>query len=436
MGYRASGQPGPHTHVSADITDATSAPTASKIMRRDAAGGFQASGAVITNLATIAGPTSANGSITYGDGSEYWNYGQTHEIRVYAYKLVGGQKVYSSTYASASLTDDSGNSTNYTITWSWPAVSGASGYQIWKNYGGSSDFQFWRELVGQSSVYDDAEPSWNDNASPLSPPTPTSMSVGASVDGNGFAATGIASLTGNVQEGSGLATGTLSHAEGYLTQAIGNYSHAQGYQTIARDAYAHAEGYQTDCYGTAAHAEGYRTITSNTGAHAEGQETQCWGLGGHAEGYFSKSDWTGEHTFAGGRFSTTGDAQGRRMVIRRQTANNTLSELLIDGSFQRMVVPQDTSWVFVIWLIARRTDANDETKAWQIRGAIDRNTGNTTALVGTPTVEVLAADPAASAWTVSVEADATNNALVVKVQGENSKTIRWVAAVHIVQVTG
>ena len=467
MGYRAGTQVPPHSHVSADISDATSAPTASKVVKRDASGSFQAIGAVLASAATIAGPASAGGNINYDEGGEYQNSGDTHQIRVWAYKLVGGQRVFSSTCASAAVTDDGGgDGTYYTIDWTWSPVAGASGYVVWMNFG-ESEFVYWQDAGNQISLNDDSLGAWTDNGSVLAPPTPTSVSVGLSVDATGVSATGNTSLSGNVQEGSGIATGALAHAEGLQTQAIGNYSHAEGFGTIVRDAYchgegyqtetnlggrvgshvegyqskvrdqyAHAEGYQTDCYGTAAHTEGYKTITSNTAAHAEGQETQCWGAAGHAEGYSSKSDWTGEHSFAGGKFSAVGDAQGRRMVIRRQTSNNTQSELFIDGTFQRMGLTADSSWMFIIWLVARRADANDETKAWQIKGAIDRNTGNTTALVGTPTVEVVAGDTAANAWTVSAEADASNNALVVKVQGENGKTIRWVGVVHLVQVVG
>ena len=83
-------------------------------------------------------------------------------------------------------------------------------------------------------------------------------------------------------------------------------------------------------------------------------------------------------------------------------------------------------------IAALEIDADDESAAYMIEGAIDNNAG-TTALVGTIT-KTAWEDQAA--WDATAEADNTNDALVIKVTGEASKTIRWVAKVEIVQVNG
>jgi len=83
--------------------------------------------------------------------------------------------------------------------------------------------------------------------------------------------------------------------------------------------------------------------------------------------------------------------------------------------------------------VARRTDADGESSSYTIQGGIDNNAG-TTALVGTPFMLDLAEDTAA--WVVEAAADNTNDALIINVTGQATKTIKWVAFVHTAEVTG
>ena len=84
---------------------------------------------------------------------------------------------------------------------------------------------------------------------------------------------------------------------------------------------------------------------------------------------------------------------------------------------------------------ARRADADNESAGWRFSGVIDRNTNAaSTALVGAVTATTDAKD--SSAWTVAVTADTTNGALIITATGETSKTIRWVAFVRTVEITG
>ncbi len=68
---------------------------------------------------------------------------------------------------------------------------------------------------------------------------------------------------------------------------------------------------------------------------------------------------------------------------------------------------------------------------YQVAGVI-RNIGGVTAFVGTPIKTVLGENVAG--WDVQVEAEDTLDALVVKVQGSNGATIRWVTSVRTVEV--
>jgi hypothetical protein len=62
-------------------------------------------------------------------------------------------------------------------------------------------------------------------------------------------------------DGSPVASGIGSHAEGVQTEAIGDHSHAEGFRAIAQGDGSHAEGESTQAVGAYSHAEGYNTQT-------------------------------------------------------------------------------------------------------------------------------------------------------------------------------
>ncbi len=146
------------------------------------------------------------------------------------------------------------------------------------------------------------------------------------------------------------------------------------------------------------------------------------------------ADHHGEFAHSSGVFAAVGDAQVGEVVWRRSTTDGTANvELFLNGSSLRYTLADDSTYAFYILLSARRTDANDESAAYEFRGCIDRNAG-VTALVGTVTKTVLAEDTAA--WEADVVASDANDALVIQVTGEAGKTIRWVAYGKIVRTSG
>lgn len=143
----------------------------------------------------------------------------------------------------------------------------------------------------------------------------------------------------------------------------------------------------------------------------------------------------GQCTMAPGRFSTSGDAQTSHFVLFKQTTTAVQAEMFLDNSSAQMSLSNDTTWAFDILVVARRTDANDESAAWKFAGCIDRNaSAAATAIVGAVTKTVLALDTAG--WDVDVTADTTGGALRIRVTGSTSKTINWVAFVRTVETTG
>lgn len=156
----------------------------------------------------------------------------------------------------------------------------------------------------------------------------------------------------------------------------------------------------------------------------------------------SNGDFDNNHIL----FLDARDAIAGHYISRNFTTDGvTITELFLDGHpyagpvpaagySRQMVLPNNSSWRFEIHLIARRTDAANETTAYEIKGAIDRQaTAATTAIVGTVSYNVTA-DDSAGAWTILVDADTTSGALRIRVTGQAAKTIRWVAVVRTAEV--
>lgn len=128
-----------------------------------------------------------------------------------------------------------------------------------------------------------------------------------------------------------------------------------------------------------------------------------------------------------------------KSILTTETTTVTPKEMSVSGSsatsLNTFVLPDQTTWLYEAWVVARRTDADGESAGYILRGVIDRNTGAaSTALVGSVSAEYVNEDTAA--WDVTAKANATNGSLEIEVTGENSKTIRWTAYVIMVAATG
>ena len=152
-----------------------------------------------------------------------------------------------------------------------------------------------------------------------------------------------------------------------------------------------------------------------------------------AQGLYAKTSRHGQVSQASGRFTVVGDAQTSVFVMRKQTTDVAPAEMFLDGSALRLTVPTDSTYGFDIMVVARRTNADNESAFYKFEGCIDNNAG-TTALVGSVVVATPIEDTAG--WACAVTADDTNDALIITVTGENAKTINWVARVSLVEVTG
>ena len=133
--------------------------------------------------------------------------------------------------------------------------------------------------------------------------------------------------------------------------------------------------------------------------------------------------------YASGGFGGEGDAQTSVFVLRNTTTDATQTPLYLDGAAQLLTLTGNRTLNFDILVVARSTAATSA--GYRIQGVIENNAG-TTSFVGTPTMTVLGEDVAA--WNAGVQADDTNDALLVRVTGAANTTIRWVATVRTAEV--
>ena len=231
------------------------------------------------------------------------------------------------------------------------------------------------------------------------------------------------------------ASGESAAAGGRDSTASATYTFAHGYQTSITGTSSAGFGYQCSSVGTYNLVAGRSNSIAGSYSAAFGRNHTVTGDWSLATGYGTSCPHDFAHVIGGESFATVGDCQTTVMVARVSTTDATIASMRLGAAAQRITIPDQTTWVFDALIVARRTDADNESAGYRIIGVIDRQTGaGTTSLVGTPTVTVLAED--AAAWDATVQADSTNGALDFRVTGEAGKTIRWVARVTLSEVSG
>lgn len=151
-------------------------------------------------------------------------------------------------------------------------------------------------------------------------------------------------------------------------------------------------------------------------------------------GLRAKTRWGGSHTMGMG-FSAAGDMQAVRATLRATTTNATPTEVLTtSGASSRLSTVDNSAMVFDILITGRRIDSGTESAAYRITGMVKRGAGvATTALVGTPTITVIAEDDVT--WNVGVAASTSSGVLLVTVTGATGKTVRWGGRIDTAEVS-
>jgi len=192
--------------------------------------------------------------------------------------------------------------------------------------------------------------------------------------------------------------------------------------------------------GAAVFAGGQNTATGVRAVILGGNNNTLLGATSAAVGGNQGNDRSAQGTIVYGSNGSTssGSNQNRMMVLMCETTNATSTKLTADGtaatSANQMVLVDALALSFTATVIGTVKTSGSNLKAFTITGAIKRGAGvGTTALVGTPAVNVDAADAGASTWTALATADTTNGALSISVVGQASTNIRWTCTVVVTE---
>ena len=105
-------------------------------------------------------------------------------------------------------------------------------------------------------------------------------------------------------------------------------------------------------------------------------------------------------------------------------------DLFKDGSSTRITIATNTTAMFEADVVGRN-QAGNENCGYRLKGVIN-NTGGNVSMVSTVVEEIIAENDVN--WTATATADNTNDALAIKVTGDNID-IRWTAFVKLTSVT-
>jgi hypothetical protein len=191
--------------------------------------------------------------------------------------------------------------------------------------------------------------------------------------------------------------------------------------------------------GTDSFSIGGGTASGNY-AFAFGLFATAAGAASWAAGERANAPLHGQFSEASGMFGATGDAQRSRLMARRSTTDATPSNLFLDGSSARVLVPANSSGVAMITVVARTNTAGDQHMTWRRRVNWERGVA-----VGTVSVDVetMGTDRgytggawgAGPAWTLAITADTTNGAINIIGTGAAATNIRWVADIKWVETS-
>jgi hypothetical protein len=240
-------------------------------------------------------------------------------------------------------------------------------------------------------------------------------------------------LATDVASGAGAVAFHQSRVSGTNAFGVGN-GLASGQNSFAGGQnYATASGVNSWIYAFGGTASGQYAFAFGLFPTASGSYTSAIGERPSATLY-------GQFAEASGMFGATGDAQRSRLTARRATTDDTPSNLFLDGSSARIVVPANSSGVAMVTVIARTNTAGDQHMTWRRRVNWERGVA-----VGTVTVDVETVGTdrgytggawgSGPAWSIAITADTTNGAINISATGAAATNIRWVASIEWVETT-
>lgn len=211
-----------------------------------------------------------------------------------------------------------------------------------------------------------------------------------------------------------------------------------GWDDANLGSYSFAFGYDPYASGSSSIALGYGAYASGAVSMAMGENVRAYADYSFSFGKNGEATLYGQFVQANGAFpGSWANPQQTSTILRGQTTDDTVTELTSDGNapswVNRMLLRDDSTYVFKVLIGGRRTDAADESFGMEISVIVDRQAGAaTTAFVGTPIKTVIGKD--VIAWDADVAIDAVDGALIVQVKGEVGKDINWAAYLYDLEI--
>lgn len=242
-----------------------------------------------------------------------------------------------------------------------------------------------------------------------------------------------------------IASGAMSFATGNVPEASGSYSVAFGYATTASGQSSFASGESSTASGDNSTAIGLYAEASGTGAVALAQGlasaayavafSQAEASGAYATGLGDRGLAANRNQVAqgGGKFTSNGDAQASRMVVRKQVTHSdtTWSSLALDGTSDLPAVPTDSTWCLTV-RITGATSGMAKSLAFIIEAHVENDGGTLTIRSQTTTFTSDADD---TSYDVQLAASGTDLAVQVSDSDGAGDTVRWVASIDSVELT-
>ena len=234
--------------------------------------------------------------------------------------------------------------------------------------------------------------------------------------------------------------GTYAGGTTSTTTATGTNSFAHGNN-------CDATGTNGVAFGQSNLASGFSSFAANQSSTASGAYSAAFGIGcstngkdnAMVSGSNAKNFNHGELARGYGKFTYAGDAQTMEYVARISTTDGSATEMFLNGSSQRMVIPNNTTWLYNIQVVARDLGTGSsgtagDSAGYQIKGVISNDSDTVTQVgVGSSLPTAIKEDDAD--WTIATSADDTNKSLKLEAKGKADTNIRWVAFIRIVAVS-
>jgi hypothetical protein len=229
-----------------------------------------------------------------------------------------------------------------------------------------------------------------------------------------------------------VASGDWATVGGGLTNtASGIYSSVAGGRLSTASAQdSHALGSSCTASSTAAISIGFGNISNGVSSAVLGASR------GNARSIAGNTVFAASNSPTA---SVTGITQSAILVLGRETTDATPTALCSNtaaaGTTNQVILPNNSAYYFKASIISGVTGGGNS-KAFTIEGLIKRGANAaSTAIVGTPVVNIIAQDAGASAWDIAATADTTNGGLRITFTGQAGTTIRTVCKVETTEMT-